>query len=166
MILRQISNNIHILQVYASFYVARKQSLKVCKPSDCWCRGMRRHPQAYFSIRCSFISCDKTSTQKLSHSFRRLGISAIDNIFNVLPLKLIKFCFHVTERFLKCPTSKWKVRSKNNQIKMQRGHSYNKSQNLSRKTSAGKHKFLRALKYDRNSCQFVCLHKIRWYLIC
>ena len=95
----------------------------------------------YFSVRCSFISCDKTSTQKLSHSFMRLDISAIDNISNVLPLNLIKFCFHVTERLLKWPTYKWKVRSKKNQMKMQRGHSYNKSQNLSGKTAAGKRNF-------------------------
>jgi hypothetical protein len=38
--------------------------------------GMLGHPQAYgftylgyFSVWCSFILCEKTSTQKLSHSF-------------------------------------------------------------------------------------------------
>jgi hypothetical protein len=59
----------------------------------------------YFFLWCSFILCEKTSTQKISHSFLRLDISVIDNIFKVLILNQINK-IRVTERLLKWPTSK------------------------------------------------------------
>ena len=68
---------------------------------------MRRHPQAYdfailqyFSVWCSFIFCEKISTQKLSHSFLRLDISAVDNISNVLLLTKSNFVLELLKGFL------------------------------------------------------------------
>jgi hypothetical protein len=108
----------------------------------------RGHPQAYdfghssiFQILVFLHYLWKTSTQKLSHSFLRLDISAIDNISKVMLLNQIKFCFSVTERLLKWPSYKWKVRTHKNQMKTKRGHSCNKSQNLSRKTAAEKRNY-------------------------
>ena len=66
---------------------------------------MHRHPQAYdllqsFSVWCSFILCEKTSTQKLFHSFLRLDISAIDNISKVLLLTKSNFVLELQKGFL------------------------------------------------------------------
>ena len=62
---------IETLQVYASFYVARKTGAKGLQTEV-----LARIPKLmvlailrYFSVWCSFIPYEKTSTQKLSHSF-------------------------------------------------------------------------------------------------